>query len=138
MFTELDKYLKSGSFIFRKGDNLKSVSKNVPNLPGVYYFVNVQGDKSEIVYIGKSGTMLQKGEFKNQLLNDRLNNKQDGVKRQVYLDLKFKDEEVDAINIFWFITFDEHNQDLPSYVEGILVQKYYDHYRNLPKWNKYF
>lgn len=138
MFTELEKYKTNGHFFFEKNDNLRNKSKDVPNLPGVYYILKLAKGKVELVYIGKSGSMLQNGQFKDQLLNKRLNNKQDGIRREHYFLQKFESENIDALDIYWFVTIDNHHNDLPGYVEGIMMQRYYDIYGTLPKWNKSF
>jgi hypothetical protein len=138
MFDELEKYKENGHFFFQKGDNLKNVSQNVPNKPGVYYFLRLRKGKIDLVYIGKSGTMMQNGKFRDQLLKGRLNNKQDGMKRQIFLDLKLVDEEIDAVDIYWFVTHDKNHQDLPGFVEGILLQIFYETYGKLPEWNSGF
>jgi hypothetical protein len=82
MFDELKKYKNNGHFFFSPGQNLKEVSKNVPDLPGVYYIMRLSRGKIDLVYIGKSGTMVQKGDFKSQLLRGRINNEQEGLKQQ--------------------------------------------------------
>ncbi|WP_316793732.1 hypothetical protein [Pedobacter frigoris] len=138
MFSELEKYQENGHFFFEKGDNLRLVSKDVPDKPGVYYILRLQKGKIEIVYIGKSGTMLPNGQFKNQLLKNRVNNKQGGLKRQIFLDLKLEDETIDALDIYWFVTFDENHKDLPGFVEGVLLQRFYEIYGKLPDWNEGF
>jgi hypothetical protein len=84
MFDETTKYKEQGHFFFESGDNLNTVSNKVPNKPGVYYILRLGKGKIDLVYIGKSGTIQQNGTFKDQLLNGRLNNKQEGIKRQVF------------------------------------------------------
>ncbi|OFX18468.1 MAG: hypothetical protein A2041_13465 [Bacteroidetes bacterium GWA2_31_9b] len=138
MFSELEKYKNKGHFFFEKGDNLKEASKNVPNLPGVYYILKLAQGKVEIVYIGKSGTILQNGSFKEQGLQSRLNNKQDGMKRQLFFEGKFNEEKIDALDLYWFVTFDKSERDLPSYVESIIMQRYFEVHGRLPEWNKEF
>jgi hypothetical protein len=136
MFDKLDKYKNKGHFFFQKGDALREVSKGIPNLPGVYCIYRLCGGKVDLVYIGKSGTMLSNGKFKDQLLNKRLNNKQDGMYRQQFFEQKLVEEGNDALDIYWYVTFDKDNQDIPSYVEGILLQRYFKIHRRLPEWNK--
>ncbi len=138
MFDELNKYENQGHFFFESGDSLQKKSAEVPELPGVYYIIRLAGGEIDLVYIGKSGTMLPGGSFKNQLLRKRLNNKQDGIKRQQYFEEKIASEHIDALDIYWFVTFDEHHRDLPGYVEGRLMQRYYETYGTLPEWNKGF
>jgi len=36
MFDEIKKYKNNGHFFFKRGNSLKDVSKDVPDLPGVY------------------------------------------------------------------------------------------------------
>ena len=114
------------------------MSQDVPNLPGVYYILRLARSRIDLVYIGKSGTFNQKGTFKDQLLKGRINNKQNGTPRQIFFDNKMISENIDSLDIYWFVTVDEHNNDLPSYVEGLLMQRYFKIYGVLPVWNKGF
>lgn len=136
MFDELNKYKKQNHFFFKKGDKLSEVSKNVPDAPGVYVIYRLAKDSVDLVYIGKSGTVNQDGSFKNQLLRKRLNNIQDGLKRQDYFEKRIEEEDIDALDIYWHVTYDDKNQDLPGYVEGLLLQRYFEVYGVLPVWNK--
>lgn len=138
MFDLLNKYTNNGHFFFQKGDVLKVQSQEVPELPGVYYILRLAHGKVELVYIGKSGTMLQNGQFKNQLLKKRINNKQEGIKRQQYFEQKIEQENIDALDIYWFVTFGRQFQDLPGFVEGQLLQEYFKLHGCLPPWNKEF
>lgn len=136
MLDELDKYKNKGHFFFQKRSVLKEISKDVPNLPGVYYIYRLRKGKIDLVYIGKSGTMLTSGKFKDQLLNKRLNNRQDGIPRQKFFEQKLMEEGSDALDIYWHVTFNEESQDIPSYVEGILLQRHFEIYGRLPEWSK--
>jgi len=138
MFDDLNKYKNNGHFFFKKGDLLSVVSKDVPEKPGVYYILRLARGKVDLVYIGKSGTIMQDGRFKDQLLRGRLNNKQNGIKRQEYFTLKIDQDNIDALDIYWFVTIDENCKDLPGYVEGLLMQRFYELNGTLPEWNKDF
>lgn len=138
MFDELTKYQTNGHFFFQKGDVLNAQSKDVPELPGVYYILRLAKGKVDLVYIGKSGTVLQNGQFKSQLLQGRINNKQEGEKRQQYFEQKMEQEKIDGLDIYWFVTHDKHHQDLPGFVEGLIIQRYFDLHGCLPPWNKEF
>lgn len=61
MFDELDKYKNNGHFFFQKGDSLSIQSNNVSDFPGVYYILRLAHSKIDLVYIGKSATILQNG-----------------------------------------------------------------------------
>ena len=137
MFDELTKYKTNGHFFFERGQTLAKVC-NAPEKAGVYYILMLRKGKIELVYIGASGTINQKGEFKTQLLRGRLNNKQNRAKRQHFFEEIMLEKEIDALDIYWFVTFDKENRHLPSYVEALLLQKHFDIYGYLPEWNKGF
>jgi hypothetical protein len=139
MFSETKKYKLNGHFFFKKGDDLAVVSKDVPEMPGIFYVLRLAQGNVDLVYIGQSGTILQSGEFNKQLLRSSFTTNQDGIKRQEFFDSKVKTEKIDALDIYWFVTMDnKSNQDLPGYVEGILMQRYFEVYGKLPPWNKEF
>lgn len=138
MFDETIKYKNNGHFFFKKGDKLSEVSKDVLKLPGVYYIIKLSKGRIELVYIGKSGTMHRDGNFGDQMLNNRIKNKQEGIKRQEYFEQKLQSEQIDALDIYWFVTFDDKHKDLPGYVEGLLLQRYFEVNGKLPPWNKEF
>lgn len=138
MFNETKKYTHSGHFFFQKGNSLKGVSKDVPDMPGVYYLLRLAKGKIDLVYIGKSGTISQDGKCKDQLLQGRINNKHNGRKRQQFFEEKMMEENIDALDIYWFVTMDKTHNDLPGYAEGLLMQQYFDIHGKLPLWNKCF
>ena len=138
MFAETIKYKNKGHFTFKKGGKLSHVSKEVPKLPGIYYIVKIVKDVKELVYIGKAGTMRMEGTFSAQSLKGRINNKHGDVKRQIYFENKYEAEQIDSLEVYWFVTFDENHNDLPGFVEGLLIQRYYEKFDSLPLWNKEF
>lgn len=88
------------------------------------------------MYIGKSGTIIQERNSKGQTLRSSINNKQENMKRQDYFSQKIDNEQIEALDIYWFVTIDENNRDLPGYVEGLLMQQYFEIYGQLPEWNR--
>jgi hypothetical protein len=49
MFDEIKKYKNNGHFFFKTGDNLKLISKSVPDLPGVFYIIRLSNGRIELV-----------------------------------------------------------------------------------------
>ena len=137
MFKEKLKIYESGSYAFLPGDKL-SKKNNAPDSYGVYLFFALKADKSELVYIGKSGTISQNGEFSKQALKQRLLNKQDGMKRQDFFDSRIEKEQLDGIKVEWYVTVDKGKIVLPGYVEAVLLQTFYTAFGKLPKWNEKF
>ena len=141
MFKDLDKYSDGGSFSFVEGSILSIVSKEVPKCnQGIYlvYKEHVNAKRLELVYIGKSGTINQTGDFKTQGLFGRINNKHEGIKRHLFFTKKLQDETIKALQVHWYVTVTDDINDLPGYVEGLLLQRYFETNRKLPQWNKCF
>ncbi|HXS36586.1 MAG TPA: hypothetical protein VN721_07790 [Flavipsychrobacter sp.] len=137
IFSELEKY-RQGHFSFTTGDSLRIVSKEVPDLHGVYYVSRLAKGNDDIVYIGKSGTILQNGSCKKQTLRVRINNIHEKMRRESYFKQKIETGNIDTLTIHWFITFYRDSKDLPGYIEGLMMQQYFDIYKKLPDWNKEF
>lgn len=136
MFDELKKYKKNDHFFLMKGGLLSDVSKEVPEMPGVFYIIRLAKGRVELVYIGKSEITNQDDNGKSQLLRSSINNLQNGTKGQIISDQKFESENIDGLDIYWFVTFDEKNKDLPAFVEGKIMQRFFDQYGRMPKWNR--
>lgn len=138
-FDELNKYKTKGEFIFREENKLSAFCKTVPQSAGVYIFRTIKNGKEELVYIGASGTMLQNGNFKKQLMKKRLQNMQSQkIRRQKFFETELKKNKLDGIRVNWYVTFDQEYHDLPMTVEGQLIQKYFDKHKQLPIWNNEF
>lgn len=136
MFDETKKYKENGHFFFTRKVNLETESIDVPNKPGVYYIIRLAKGKVELVYIGKSGTNPQNSSLRGQLVNGSWNNKPDGIKSQEFFLHKIETEKIDALDIYWFVTMNDKHNDLPGFVEGILMQRFYDVHGRLPLWNR--
>jgi hypothetical protein len=141
MLEELDKYKSNGHFFFSENEELKLVCNAPINGIGVYVVYALKGGKIELIYIGSSGKILQNGKKKIRIggIADRIvNGKQFGEPRRKSWKSKIIAENIEALDIYWHETFDKKNNDIPSTIEGILIQRFYDIYGVLPKWNKEF
>lgn len=141
MIDELNKYKTSDHFFFDSGGSLGKVCNAPKNESGVYLIYTLAHGSVEFVYIGTSGKMVSTGETlqRKEGLYDRIvNGKQFGQKRTESWPKKLKEDEIDALDIYWFVTFDKKTQDIPSFVEATLLQKYYNIYGTLPPWNEEF
>ena len=136
MFDELTTYDYQGNFHFKKGDDLSVKSLDVPKLPGVYYVIRLARGRVSLVYMGRSGAMLRNGRFRKPLLKEAINGKMGRLSSQEFFDKKMEEEHIDMLDIYWFATFDGQHQDLPGYVEALIMQRYYDVHKRLPPWNR--
>lgn len=103
----------------------KTIPKALRNY-GVYIFTL----KNEIVYIGKNGTLNEKGKFGNHTLNNRI------------MQGKLKWTGSNNYTVYWFVTYSKGDKlnatNFPSVVECELLKKYYELREKLPKHNNSF
>jgi hypothetical protein len=138
-FNSLNKYKNSGTVFLSCHDNLRKATVNVPNKPGIYLFSEINGKHEVLKYIGSSGSILQNGKFKGQLMRSRINNKMNSkFTRANFFKKHFETSKCDLIKIDWYVTFDDENLDLPKYVEANILQEYYSLFGELPEWNNTF
>jgi len=130
MFDETDKYKTNGHFFFNPGDILSEASAKVPNEPGVFIIYRLAKGNIDLVYIGQSG-------FHSSPLQDSINNR-GGTGMQELFEKKMPEENIDGLDIYWWVTVDGNHQDTPDYVKGLLIQRYYSIYEELPPWNREF
>jgi len=138
-FKALIKYKESGTVFLKKGDNLRAKTKNIPNKPGVYLFYEMNDGNEDLKSIGASGTMLQNGKFRGQMMRSRINNKMNSSQtRAQFFEQHFIKSNCDLLRIDWFVTHDEYFLDLPKYAEANTLQEYYSVFGILPEWNNSF
>lgn len=121
-------------------------SENVPNQPGIYLFFAHKNSNKELVYIGKAGSLNNEEQnkfvwggqgLKNRILTAQREKKKRGL--EYYKD-KIKKFQLSKIKVFWYVTYNKNIKLIPDYIEGQLIQMYYQlsGYKKLPKWNKRF
>ncbi len=92
--------------------------------------------KIEIVNIGSSGKIYKDGKIKipnGGLYDTIVNKRQFWEPRNISWPLKMVNDEIDALDIYWYETLNSEISDLPSYTEAILLQKYFEIYGTIPK-----
>lgn len=141
MFDELEKYESQGHFFFTADDELEKVCDAPKNGLGVYVVYALKNGRIELIYIGSSGKVAQNGNTKVRkrgIYYRLVNGKQFDSSRKVSWKEKVRAEEIEALDVYWYETFDEYNGDIPATIEGIIMQRYFDVYGCLPRWNKEF
>ena len=137
MFSDLDKYEKRDHFFFDRDKPLGQVCNAPKDTSGVYVVYELARGKIRLIYIGSSGKMQSSGSMKHRKggLWDRIvNGKQFDEPRRISWDRKLAEEGIDALDVYWYDTWSEN--EIPAAVEGALIQRFYDAYGRLPKWNK--
>ena len=148
MFDQLNKYTIKGHFIFRKDDTLSHVctapdAKSGIFISGVYIVYAISKEKIELVYIGRSGKIGKDGNIQHRKagcggIKDRIINGKDSDKiprRKSWL-AKIEIEKIDALDIYWYVTYDQKNKDCPDVIESQLLQIFDSVYNARPRWNR--
>jgi hypothetical protein len=130
-FQLLTKYHHRGSLELFSGFDLKFQLKSMPKLPGGYLIYLKTAAGKKLVYIGRSGTIDVLGKFGQQTLKRRLSMKQEGVRSAVFFVAKLLEDDVYSLKIYWFVTFENELRDLPAFVEGQLMQAYFEKKQSL-------
>jgi hypothetical protein len=142
MFDELSKYKNKNHFFLEAGDDLETVC-NAPDQPGVFLVYSLAGGKIELIYIGHSGSeykevptkkpSIELGTLKEEIL--------EGLSfrpkpNRLTWPLKLKSENIEALDVYWYVTLDKKVKDLPEDVERVIMQTHIHIFGNLPKWNR--
>lgn len=97
----------------------------------------------ELIYIGCSGKHIADGSMfirkaglggiKDRIVNGHQFGK---TARRISWIQQILKEEIEALDIYWYVTHNEQYSDCPRTLENKLLQKHLDIYGRLPKWNK--
>ncbi len=130
MFDELQKYKHNGHLFYKTGDDILKLSQKLPNESGVFYILKLSKGKIGLTYIGKSDSSKADNKTLNSLFNDR----EKGISLHHFFDKKISKENIDALDIYWFVT----DNDNPTEIANKVLQNNYDLFGSLPDWNKSF
>ena len=139
MFDELDDYQSNDHFFLTQDQDLEENCNAPDDGIGVYVVYRLKDDEIDLVYIGSSGKITQNGDMKIRnggIADSIINGKQFGGPRKNTWKQKLKDENIDGLDIYWYETFDEENQEIPAFMEALLLQRFFNLYGMLPLWNK--
>jgi len=60
-----------------------------------------------------------------------------GIK-QKFLDKKLTEEPIDALDIYYMVTYDEDHHELPAFVAARIINDHFEMHGQIPVWNKKF
>jgi hypothetical protein len=143
MFDELTKFQHSDHFFFKSTDNLKDECNAPTDKSGVYVVYALKHGKIELIYIGRSGkveadgTMIIRkaglGGIKDRIVNGHQFGK--SPRRHSWPN-QMKFENIEALDVYWYVTHNKQYQDCPRELERLLLKKHIDIFGILPRWNK--
>ncbi|WP_291119142.1 hypothetical protein [Flavobacterium sp. UBA6135] len=142
MYKEGSKFKNSGNFQFSSNDDLEVVC-NAPNdASGVFLVYNVEEDNKELIMVGSTGTVQNDGTLKakNGGLYDKIVNGQQFAKtaRKYSWKTQLKLEKIEAVEVFWYETYNSKTKVIPTFVEGQILQLFLKENGKLPRWNVAF
>ena len=147
MLDQLNRYSINGHFIFKKDEVLAQLctapdAKSGIFISGVYIVYALSKQKIEIVYIGRSGKKDKEGNIQNRKagcggIRDRIiNGKDSKIPRKISWPYKMQYENIDALDIHWYVTHDAKYKDCPDKIEKELLMKFREIYKKCPRWNR--
>lgn len=142
MYKELNKFKTTNSFTFIISDSLDVVCNAPENGSGIFLVYNADSDEKELIMVGSTGTVQNDGtlKIKNGGLYDKIVNGHQFAKtgRKYSWPAQMKIEKIDRLEVYWYETFNKKNKIIPTYIEGLILQKFLDENARLPKWNVAF
>lgn len=142
MYKELTKFKTNNHFSFTADDNLETACNASETGSGVFLVYDVKGDTPELIMVGSTGTIQNDGKLKskNGGLYDKIVNGHQFAKtgRKYSWPAQMKLEKIDALEVYWYETYNAKNKFIPTYVEGLILQKFLDESGKLPRWNVAF
>jgi len=142
MYKELTKFKTSGNFSFTTDHNLEDACNATENGSGLFLVYNADTEEKELIMVGSTGTIQNDGTLKskNGGLYDKIVNGHQFAKtgRKYSWPAQMKLEKIDRLEVYWYETYNAKNKFIPTYVEGLILQKFLDEKGTLPKWNVAF
>ena len=142
MYKELKKFKITNTFQFSIADSLETVCNASENANGIFIVNAISEETSELIMVGSTGTIQNDGTLKskNGGLYDKIVNGHQFAKtgRKYSWPAQMKIENIEKLEITWFDTFNDKNKVIPTYIEGQILQNYFDEHGKLPRWNVAF
>ncbi|CAH0335851.1 hypothetical protein IQ05_01205 [Flavobacterium tiangeerense] len=140
MYKELEKFKVTNQFSFTIEDSLAEVC-NASDGSGVF-LVYAVGDSKELIMVGSTGTVQNNGALKakNGGLYDKIVEGHQFAKtgRKYSWPAQMKIEDITALEVVWYETFNTDSKGIPTAVEGVILQNFFDENGRLPRWNVAF
>ena len=142
MEKELKKYKSTNSFLFNTDVNLEEVCNAPDGASGVFLVYDVSNEAKQLIMVGSTGTVQNDGTLKVKSggLYDKIVNGHQFAKtgRKYSWPAQMKLENISALEVVWYETFNADVKAIPTAVEGQVLQSFLDENAKLPRWNVAF
>lgn len=140
MFDILNQYKNQGHFFLTPKENLQAVCNAPADKSGVFIIYALKKGRVELICIGHSGKIEKDGSFSNKKegLKDEIINGHQFGKTPAHIAWKnqMTRENIEALNIYWYVTYDSEHKDCPELLKKNLLRQHQDIFGAFPKWNK--
>ena len=142
MEKELKKYKSTNSFLFNTDLNLEEVCNAPDGASGVFLVYDTTNEAKELIMVGSTGTVQNDGTLKVKSggLYDKIVNGHQFAKtaRKYTWKTQLAKENIEALEVFWYETYNAKTKVIPTFVEGQILQLFLKENGKLPKWNVAF
>ena len=141
MHGQIEKYKSNGHFFFMTKNELSVVCNAPKKGLGVFIVYALKDGRIELIYVGAGGKINQNGTVNSQdggLFESIVNGRQFDEPRHKSWKQKLISEKIEALDVYWYETMDKKHSDIPSAVEGRILQDFYSINEVLPPWNLEF
>jgi hypothetical protein len=142
MYKELKKIKVKNQFSFSIDDSLEEVCNAPETASGIFLVYSADGEENELIMVGSTGTIQNDGtlKIKNGGLFDKIVNGHQFAKtgRKYSWPTQMKLEKIARLEVSWYETFNDKNKVIPTFLEGQILQNFFDENGKLPKWNVAF
>ncbi len=116
---------------------------NAPNdASGVFLVYSIEAEDKVLIMVGSTGTVQNDGTLKakNGGLYDKIVNGHQFAKtaRKFSWKTQLQLEKIEAVEVFWYETYNSKTKVIPTYVEGQILQLFLKEKGKLPRWNVAF
>jgi hypothetical protein len=137
MYKELKKFKVTNQFSFTAEDSLAEVC-NASEGSGLF-LVYAVGNEKELIMVGSTGTIQNDGtlKIKNGGLKDKIVEGHQFAKtgRKYSWPAQMKIDDITILEVIWYETFNADSKEIPTAVEGQILQNFLNENGRLPKWN---
>lgn len=142
MNIKLTNFKIKNQFSFSVTDNLDIVC-NAPDFgSGIFIVYAIADEEKELIMVGSTGTIQNDGTLKSKsggLFDKIVNGHQFAKTARKYTWLsQMKQENIEKLEVHWYDTFNEKIKVIPTFMEGQILQSFFDENGKLPRWNVAF
>jgi hypothetical protein len=142
MYKEVNKFKNTGSFQFSSSDELEEVCNATNDASGVFLVYSLEAEDKVLIMVGSTGTVQNDGSLKtkNGGLYDKIVNGHQFAKtaRKYSWKTQLKLEKIEAVEVFWYETYNDKTKVIPTFVEAQILQLFLKENGKLPRWNVAF